>query len=94
MSSILSGGDNPNTSKLSQDRKTASELVDMAQDFLAMKGLVKKREVGAVRQAAVVADMARLTKNDRKAFDSLIAAYTFGSGEPDLVNIAHHTCNH
>ena len=94
--SLLNSSDaNPNTSKLAKEtRKTASELVDLAQDFLALRGLVAKREIGTARQAAVIKDMALLSKGDRKAFDSLIAAYTFGSGEPDLVNIAHHTCNH
>lgn len=81
-------------SNKSETPLTPTELIDLAQDYLAMKGLVAKREIGSVRADYVTAAVRRLTKSERPVFDSLIAAYTYGSGEPDLVHLAHHACLH
>jgi PBSX family phage portal protein len=74
--------------------KTASELVELAQDYLSLKGLSQKREISDARSNAIKSEVLQLSRQDRKSFDSLVAAYTFGSGEPDLVNIASHICDH
>jgi hypothetical protein len=71
--------------------KAASELVDLAQDFAAMRGITQKREVSPERSQQVLQSIATLTPEDRHAFDSLLASYLYAvdsPDDPDLVALA------
>lgn len=74
--------------------KTATELVSLAQDYLSIKGLTQKRDISTVRKVQALKDVESLTKEERRGFDSLVAAYTYGSADPDLVSIAHEAHKH
>jgi PBSX family phage portal protein len=81
---------NTGTAKYAREGRSATELIDLAQDYMAMKGLTKKRDLGAVRQAQVTVEVSRLTKAERRAFDSLVAISTYGQDDPDLVRVVAH----
>lgn len=76
-------------------RKTARELIDLTKDYVALKGLTRqKRDLSEDRKAEVIVEVERLTPEDQKAFDALVAQYSFGSDDPDLVNIGKHVHAH
>jgi PBSX family phage portal protein len=87
---------NSNTggSKYAREGRTATQLIELAQDYMAMKGLTRKRDLGAARQAQVTVEVSRLTKAERRAFDSLVAISTYGQDDPDLVRIVAHAHRH
>jgi PBSX family phage portal protein len=67
--------------------KTALELIELAQDYAAMKGLTKKRDISEEQSIALRETVAGLNAEETTAFNSLLATYTFGSDSPDLVAI-------
>jgi hypothetical protein len=75
-------------------RKTAMELVDLAQDYAALHGLTQKREFPQSLALKLEDEVANLSPRDKKAFNTLIALHTFGSSDPDLVAIAGHAHCH
>jgi PBSX family phage portal protein len=71
--------------------KTASEIVDLAQDFAAIRGLTQKRELTPERVQLVQQQVLVLEPEDRRAFDALLASYIFGveaADDSDLVELA------
>ena len=68
-------------------QKTAMELIDLAQDYAAARGLVRKQDLSEERRLLVLDEVDALTSEDLTAFNSLVASYTFGSNSPDLVQI-------
>ena len=68
--------------------KTAMDLVDLAQDYTSIKGLTVKREFQPSRITEVQDEVLALKGGERKMFDSLVAAYTFGSSDPDIVALS------
>jgi hypothetical protein len=71
--------------------KTASEIVDLAQDFASIRGLTQKRELTPERVQLVQQQVLTLEGEDRKAFDTLLASYLFdvdAVDDPDLVALA------
>lgn len=68
--------------------KTALDLFDLAQDYTSIKGLTKKRDFPKDEVQRVLDTVMKLEGKERKLFDSLVAAYTFGSSDPDIVALS------
>ena len=95
--SDAAGALNSNTGgvgKYARETPSATELIALAQDYLSMNGLAKKQDLSVARKAQVTTKVASLSKTEKRAFDSLVATFTYGSADPDLVNIARHTHRH
>jgi len=69
-------------------RKAAGDLMALAQDYAIYQGLLpqlaQKQELTAERAAEINADIEKLTPEDARAFNSLLAMYVFGSDDADL----------
>jgi hypothetical protein len=62
----------------------------MSHEYATACGLVaQKRDVLPGRAVTLKAEVEALSGDERVAFDSLLAAFVFGSDSPDLVGIAH-----
>ncbi len=89
---------NGGVGKYAREAPSASKLIELSQEWLEARGLsAVKRDVPAARKAEIEAQVSRLTKNERRAFDSLVAAYTYGSADHSLVKIAkiaRQACRH
>lgn len=68
-------------------KKSATELITLAHDYAALKGIVKKRELSPERELLVMEDVELLTAEDAHAFNTLIAQYAFGEDAEDLIHI-------
>lgn len=88
------GSDNPtkgitnSSATPSGEAKTAAELADLAQDYTSMKGLTKKRDFTQSQIERITAEVQSLKRDEQRLFNGLVAAYTFGTSDPDLVHIA------
>jgi capsid portal protein len=71
--------------------KKASDLIDLAHQYAAMRGLTKKREFTPERQLLLKEEVEGLSPDDTESFNRLLATYTFGKDTPDLVAIAAHS---
>lgn len=78
----------PNTQGMQKQSKTAIELIDLAHDYAAIKGLIRKREVSPERQVLVEESVSDLSHSEMRAFNSLIATYAFGADDADLVSLS------
>ena len=81
-------GNKPNEQPDVTTPKTAKDLVDLAQDYTSIKGLTTKREFQPEHKQQVLEAVMGLEGSERKMFDSLVAAYTFGSSDPDIVALS------
>lgn len=86
--SVSGQSDNSYGAKAAQEL-TALELIDLAHDYAASKGLIQK-EVSEERKLVLKEELENLTVKDLEAFHTLVAQYTFGSDEPGLVSIASY----
>lgn len=75
----------------SRPGKKAQELIELAHDFAAFHGLglTKKRDFPVEQGLLLKQEVASLNTEDREAFDTLLAQYTYGADSPDLVKIIH-----
>lgn len=71
--------------------KTAMELIDLAQNYAAVRGLVKKADMTEDRGIEIRQAVDNLAGEELMAFNSLLATYTFGSDSPDLMSIVSRT---
>jgi capsid portal protein len=74
--------------------KTSSELVTLAQDYAAMRGLTKKREMSPDEKVRISTEVDGLSRGSQRLFNTLIAAYMYGQTSPDLVTLARHSHLH
>lgn len=80
--------------QLARTPKKATEIIELAHNYAAMKGLVQKRELSVDQQLIVKEDVAGLNEEEREAFDSLLSTYVFGADSEDLVSIVGHAHQH
>lgn len=73
-------------------KKSALELIEMAQDYAAMQGLIQKSDLTVERQLILKEELSGLDAKDMEALNSLVATYTFGASTPDLVGMV--ACGH
>lgn len=74
-----------------KEKKAAIELIELAHDYAALQGLVRKRELSPERVLLVKEEVEQLTQEDMHAFNSLLAMYAFGADDDSLVNIVEHS---
>jgi hypothetical protein len=74
-----------------RERKAASELLTLVQDYAAYQGLLPslaiKQELTAERAAEINQEIETLHPDDARAFNSLLAIHMFGSDDADLSTI-------
>lgn len=69
-------------------KKVASELIALADDFAAARGLIPGRQLSPARQVMVKQEVDELDEDDMNAFNMLVAKYAYGKVTPDLELIA------
>lgn len=75
--------------RLLRGKKTATEIITLAHDYAALKGLVQKGDPLTVEASLQVAEaVAALTGDDLDAFNRLWATYAFGDDSDDLAAVA------
>jgi hypothetical protein len=72
-------------------KKAAIELIELAHDYMGVKGLIQKADISPERQLLIEEEVESLDGDDLKAFNTLLAQYAYGHDDPDLVFIAAHT---
>jgi len=92
---ILKPGDKlvkkPQLKLVPKERKSAIELIELAQDYAASQGLIQKRDVSPERQVITEEAVRGLDEAELHAFNRLIATYAFGDDDPDLVTLVANT---
>jgi hypothetical protein len=72
-------------------KKTASELMTLAQDYAHIYGLVphiaRKQEISQEREEEVEKEVDQMHPEDAQAFNHLLAMYAFGSDDADLSSV-------
>jgi hypothetical protein len=69
-------------------KKTAIELIDLAQEYVLAKGLVQKSEADPKKAEVLKQEIMELNEKDRQALNSLIATYTYGATSENLSVLA------
>jgi hypothetical protein len=69
-------------------KKTAMDIVDLAEDYAALKGLTRKRDFTPTQTQRILDEVKGLSPMEDRAFNTLLASLTYGSADPDLVHIA------
>ena len=104
MSAPGSGGNAPNGLPTSdaaaaaapggKSKKSAMEVIELANDFARSKGLVRGRGLSAERTAILKQEINSLSSEDLQAFNTMVAEYMFGHSTPALAEIAGHAHKH
>jgi PBSX family phage portal protein len=68
--------------------KKALDIIDLAQDYVVSRGLVRKRELSPERLSILRGDIDGLTPEDFEAFNSLVAHYTTGTSSRGIVRLS------
>lgn len=71
--------------------KSARQLVDLATDYAAMRGLTRKQDMSDTRKQELLKEVDALNREDSLMFNTLLASMTYGQANPDLVSIASHS---
>jgi PBSX family phage portal protein len=72
-------------------KKTAMEILELASDYAAMKGLTHEPKPSEIRSAALKADVSTLDPDDLQALNEVLATYMFGQSTPDLARIVNRS---
>jgi hypothetical protein len=80
--------------KLLKGKKTAIDLIDLAYNYAAMRGLVQKRAISEERALLVQEAVNNLDGDDEAAFDRLMAAYTFHEDDEDVAALVGDARRH
>lgn len=84
---VLSAGQKVVPKPEPKEPKTAVELIELAHDYAAIKGLVVKGDISPEHKMLVQEEVDQLSPQEMQGFQTLIAQYVFGDTDPDLVDI-------
>jgi PBSX family phage portal protein len=85
-------GKTPGASPARPMKKSAMELIELAQDYAGLQGLIQKNDLTEERKLLVKEEISGLESADLEALNSLVATYTFGATSPDLIEMV--ACGH